>query len=148
MQVNMTTYVHTLEYISPEQLEGFFEGWPNPPSKEMHFKLLQNSDQVVLAIDESSNQVVGFITAITDHVLSAYIPFVEVLTAYQGQGIGKKLVMLMLDRLKDMYMIDLLCDEEFQLFYENLGMSKAKGMMIRNYECPSGKQDSSTKHGG
>ena len=148
MRVDMITYAHTLEHISPEQLEGFFEGWPNPPSKETHFKLLQKSDEVVIAIDENTNQVVGFITAITDHVLSAYIPFVEVLTDYRGQGIGKKLIMLMLDRLKDLYMIDLLCDDEFQLFYEKLGMSKAKGMMIRNYECQSGKRDSNTKHGG
>jgi ribosomal protein S18 acetylase RimI-like enzyme len=148
MRVDMITYVHTLENISPEQLDGFFDGWSNPPSKDMHFKLLQNSDEVVLAIDESSNQVVGFITAITDHVLSAYIPFVEVLAAYRGQGIGEKLVKLLLDRLKGLYMIDLLCDEETQSFYEKLGMSKARGMMIRNYEYQSGKRDSNNKHGG
>jgi ribosomal protein S18 acetylase RimI-like enzyme len=148
MQVDMITYVHTLDRISPEQLVGFFEGWPNPPSKEMHFRLLQNSDEVVLAIDEGSSKVVGLITAITDHVLSAYIPFVEVLGVYRGQGIGKKLVSLMLDRLKDLYMIDLLCDEEFQSFYEKLGMSKARGMMVRNYKRQSGERDSNTEHAG
>jgi ribosomal protein S18 acetylase RimI-like enzyme len=144
----MITYVRTLECISPEQLDGFFEGWPNPPSKKMHFRLLQNSDEVVLAIDESSNKVVGFITAITDHVLSAYIPLIEVLGAYRGQGIGKELVRLMLDRLKDLYMIDLLCDEEFQSFYEKLGMIKARGMTIRNYEYQSGERDTNTEHAG
>lgn len=138
----MIKYVHTLEDISPEQLDGFFEGWPDPPSREVHFRLLQKSDEVILAIDENSNKVVGFITAITDQVLSAYIPFIEVLGNYRGQGIGKKLVRLMLAHLKDFYMIDLLCDEDLQEFYEKLGMSKARGMMIRNYEYQSGKRDS------
>ena len=138
----MITYVHTLDSILLEHLDGFFEGWPNPPSNEVHFRLLQNSDEVVLAIDESSGKVVGFITAITDNVLSAYIPFVEFLGAYQGQGIGKKLVKLMLDRLNNFYMIDLLCDEDHQEFYEKLGMSKARGMMIRNYGFQSGERAS------
>ncbi|MEM9907537.1 MAG: hypothetical protein AAF921_21205 [Cyanobacteria bacterium P01_D01_bin.44] len=31
--------------------------------------------------------MVGFITAITDHVLSVYIPLLEVLPPYQGQGV-------------------------------------------------------------
>ena len=144
----MITYVHTLEDISPEQIDGFFVGWPDPPSKEVHFRLLHSSDEVVLAIDKNSDKVVGFITAITDQVLSAYIPFVEVLGNYQGRGIGKKLVGLMLDRLKDFYMIDLLCDEDLQGFYEKLGMSKARGMMVRNYEYQSGERDSTQNLGG
>lgn len=138
----MITYVYTPEQISTEQLRGFFKGWPNPPSRETQHRLLKNSDEVVLAIDESSDMVVGFITAITDRVLSAYIPFVEVVADYQGQGIGKKLVSLMLDRLKNLYMIDLLCDEELQPFYKKLGMNQATGMMIRIYEYQSGERDS------
>jgi ribosomal protein S18 acetylase RimI-like enzyme len=144
----MITYRHTLEDITLDQLEGFFEGWPNPPSKENHFNLLRNSDEVILAVDESSEKVVGFITAITDKVLSAYIPFVEVLKAYRGQGIGKKLVRLMLGRLNDYYMIDLFCDEDLQEFYEELGMSKARGMMIRNFGHQSGRKASDIGHAG
>ena len=40
-----------------------------PPT---HLKLLDNSSKVVLALDEQFNQIVGFITAISDGVLSAY----------------------------------------------------------------------------
>jgi len=141
----MITYRHTLVDITPDQLGGFFDGWPKPPSKEMHFNLLQNSDEVILAIDEGTEKVVGFVTAITDGVLSAYIPFVEVLENYRGQGIGKRLVRLMVDRLADYYMIDLLYDEELQEFYEKLGMSKAKGMMIRNFGRQSGERSSDTE---
>jgi len=132
-------YVQTLEGISPDMLKGgFFVNWPNPPTPETHYQLLKNSFRVVLALDEKSEQVVGFINAISDGVLSAYIPLLEVLPQYQNQGIGKKLVKIMLDQLKHFYMIDLLCDENLQSYYEKLGMSRAKGMMIRNYENQSG----------
>jgi ribosomal protein S18 acetylase RimI-like enzyme len=135
----MITFIKTLDNISPDQLYGFFEGWPNPPTKETHFRLLQNSDALILALDESSNKVVGFITAITDHVLVAYIPFIEVLGEYQGQGIGEELARQMLDQLKDFYMIDLQCDEHLQEFYRKQGMRSAIGMMVRNYEKQSGE---------
>ena len=78
--------------ILPHQLQDFFVGWPNPPSPEKHRELLGKSDFCLLAIDETTTMVVGFITAITDHVLSAYIPLLEVLPSYQGQGIGTELV--------------------------------------------------------
>jgi ribosomal protein S18 acetylase RimI-like enzyme len=142
MEVHVITYAHSLEGITPEQLGGFFEGWPNPPSRETFLRLLRNSDEVILALDESSEQVVGFVTAITDHVLSAYIPFVEVIGTYRGQGIGKHLVAQMLERLANLYMIDLLCDEALQGFYERLGMQRAQGMMIRHHEHQSGEPDS------
>jgi len=132
-------YIQTLEGISPDMLKGgFFVNWPNPPTPETHYKLLKNSYQVVLALDEKSQQVVGFINAISDGVLSAYIPLLEVLPEHQNQGIGKKLVKKMLDQLKHLYMIDLLCDENLQGYYEKLGMNKAQGMMIRNYKNQSG----------
>lgn len=132
-------YVQTLEGIHPDMLKGgFFVNWPNPPTPETHYQLLKNSYRVVLALDKKSQQVVGFINAISDGVLSAYIPLLEVLPEYQNQGIGKTLVKKMLDQLKHLYMIDLLCDENLQGYYEKLGMNKAQGMMIRNYKNQSG----------
>ena len=134
----MINYLFTTKEISPEQLKGFFDGWPNPPSPETHLRLLKNSDETVLAIDQETKRVVGFITAITDHVLSAYIPFLEVLPEYRGRGIGRELVDFMLERLSNLYMIDLLCDQELQAFYAKRGMFEARGMMMRNYDNQSG----------
>ena len=134
----MINYTFTTEGISPEQLKGFFDGWLNPVSPETHLRLLRNSDEIVLAIDRETKRVVGFITAITDHVLSAYIPLLEVLPEYRGQGIGKELVDSMLERLGDLYMIDLICDQELQAFYAKRGMREATGMIMRNYDNQSG----------
>lgn len=131
-------YTTSIKDISVDQLNGFFVGWPNPPSPEVHMKLLEKSTHVVLAVDEVSKQVVGFITAISDGVLSAYIPFLEVLPTYQGQGVGEKLVKKMLDLLKDIYMIDLMCDQDLQGYYRRLGLAPAHGMSRRNYDRQSG----------
>lgn len=138
--INVIVYSDTLEGISAERLAGFFVdwGWPNPPSPQTHLKLLQNSSEIVLAMDDESGDVVGYITALSDGVLSAYIPLLEVLKPYQGQGIGSELVRRMLDKLSHLYMIDLLCDEDVRPFYERLGMRTATGMLIRNYARQSG----------
>ncbi|MBE9915826.1 GNAT family N-acetyltransferase [Paenibacillus donghaensis] len=119
--------------------EGFFDGWPNPPSNAVFMRILQNAAHIMLAIDDHTGKVVGFITALSDGVLTAYIPLLEVVPAYQKQGIGKELTRRMLDKLKDIYMVDLLCDPDLQEFYEGLGMRKAQGMLIRNYKFQSGK---------
>jgi ribosomal protein S18 acetylase RimI-like enzyme len=131
-------YTTSLKSISSEMLKGFFVGWPNPPSPETHLKLLENSYKAVLAIDEEKEQAAGFITAISDNVLSAYIPLLEVLPEYQNQGIGKELLNKMLKELAGIYMIDLLCDASRAPFYEKAGMSKVCGMVVRNYERQSG----------
>ena len=136
----MIEYLYNAEKIEPNQLQGFFVGWPNPPSQETHLLLLKNSDQIVLALDKASNKIVGFITAITDHVLAAYIPLLEVLPEYQKQKIGTTLFNKMLEQLRDYYAVDLLCDENLQPYYEQMGMRRATGMLLRNYDHQSGSQ--------
>ncbi|MFC9707447.1 GNAT family N-acetyltransferase [Paenibacillus sp. NPDC056933] len=137
------TFRDTLEGVGPDQLGGrFFDGWPNPPSTPTFLKLLEQSYAVELAVDEDTGNVVGFIQAISDGVLSAYIPLLEVLPEYQGKGIGTDLIKRMFNRLSGLYMIDLLCDAELQPFYEKQGMHKASGMVIRHYQNQSGAANS------
>ena len=91
---------------------------------------------MILALSEKK---VGFITSVSDGVLSAYIPFLEVLPEYQSKGIGKELISRMKKKLNHLYMIDLLCDEKLIPYYEKLGMRKAVGVIIRNYGNQSGE---------
>ena len=135
----MVRYVESADGIRPEQLDGFFHGWPSPPSSETHLELLRHSQEVVLAIDAESERVIGFVTAISDGVLCAYIPLLEVLPAWQRRGIGRALLQRLLQRLDDLYMVDLLCDPELQPIYEGLGMTRGQGMLLRNYDHQSGR---------
>jgi len=136
----MIRYTDSLDGVTSEALGGgFFVGWPNPPSPETHLRLLRGSAHVWLAVDDASGQVVGFVTAVSDLVLAAYIPLLEVLPEYQGQGIGTALMQRMLESLSDIYMVDLLCDADLQPYYERLGMRRATGMLVRNYAAQSGR---------
>jgi ribosomal protein S18 acetylase RimI-like enzyme len=127
----MIEYTETLAGIEPRHLQGFFVGWPHPPAAETHLRLLAGSDAVVLARDAESGQVVGFITALTDGVLSGFIPLLEVLPAYQAQGIGQALMDRMLERLGHLPNVDLMCDPEVAAFYERFGMRGISGMALR-----------------
>lgn len=131
-------YKNSLEGISSDMLNGFFVDWPNPPNPQTHLNLLKKSSKVIIAIDDNTKQVVGFVTAISDGVLSAYIPFLEVLPEYKSIGIGKELVNQMLIELEDIYMIDLCCDDDLVPYYEKFGMTKTNGMILRNYKMQSG----------
>lgn len=133
----MITYSTSFDTISVDQLGGFFVGWPNPPSPATHFKILQRSDHVVLALDPAG-RVVGFVTAITDGILSAFVPYLEVLPEYQGQGIGSELIRRLLSLLSDFYAINLICDESLQPFYERFGLHPYTGMIYRNHDRQSG----------
>jgi ribosomal protein S18 acetylase RimI-like enzyme len=129
-------YTSDKAQIDKLDLSGFFVGWPNPPSVETLKKILQNSQHVYLAIDD--NKLVGFINAISDKVLSAYIPLLEVLPEYQSHGVGKSLVMKMKEDLNKYYMIDICCDLDVVAFYEKQGFKKGHSVIIRNYSQQAG----------
>jgi ribosomal protein S18 acetylase RimI-like enzyme len=82
MKITYTSDLNDLDILG---LTGFFVGWPNPPSIEVFKKILRGSYYVVLAIEEK--RLVGFVNSISDGILSAYIPLLEVLPGYQGKGI-------------------------------------------------------------
>ncbi len=127
---------HDCSSLRAEDLEGFFVGWPNPPSNTKLLKILNAAYAVSLAW--SDDRVVGFVYAISDGVLSAYIPLLEVLPEHQGHGLGSRLVEDILTQLDGLYMIDLVCDPELEKFYRPHGFTMLAGMARRNYANQSG----------
>ena len=134
----MIRYTDSTDGITEEQLDGFFVGWPSPPSTETLMKILEGSSVVVLAVDDETSRVVGFVTAVTDGVLAAYIPLLEVLPEYQRRRIGEELMRRVMERLDGLYMVDLLCDPNMDAFYSRFGMKPAHAMAVRRYEHQSG----------
>ena len=135
-------YFDNLDGIDPDQIEGFFVGWPKPPSSLTHINILKQSSLFIVAVDiEKGRQVVGFINCLTDGILTAYIPLLEVLPTHQGSGIGKELVQRLLDRLGPIYMTDIVCDSELQPFYERFGFESYSAMIRRKFECQNGSAD-------
>ncbi len=133
----MITYRDTAEGISANSLRGFFVDWPHPPSPAAHLAILRGSDCVALALD--AEQVVGFVTALSDGVLYACVSLLEVLPEYRRQGIGSELMRRVLGALSDLYAVDVQCDPELQPFYQRLGLRPAFGMMLRKYDYQGGR---------
>ena len=139
-EAHVIDYRDTAEGLEARQLVGFWVDWLRKPTPEAHLDILHRSAHVVVAIDEESDQVVGFVTAISDGVLSAYISLLEVLPEHQGRGIGSELMRLLLKQLKDLYMVDVLCDADVQSYYARFGMRRSQGMCIRRYDrIPGGE---------
>jgi ribosomal protein S18 acetylase RimI-like enzyme len=66
---------------------------------------------------------VGYATAISDGMLSAFIPLLEALPAYRNQAIATELVRRLLTQLDQLYMVDVCCDAMLEPFYLRLGVS-------------------------
>ncbi|HEU0303212.1 MAG TPA: GNAT family N-acetyltransferase [Gaiellaceae bacterium] len=124
-------YTTELAGVEPEHLHGFFEGWPSPPSPERHLEILRGSYRVVIAREVGSPQVVGFVNALSDGHLSAFVPLLEVLPSHRGQGIGTELVRHLLAELDDLYSVDVVCDDELRSFYERFDMQPLLAMAFR-----------------
>lgn len=136
--MSVVTYIDSLENITSSNLRGFFVDWSRKPTSATLYDVLKGSDHHILAVN-GEGTVIGFITAISDGILSAYIPFLEVLPEYQGRGIGKQLVQRMLAKLENVYMVDIVCDPELEKFYSSFGMRKLSGMALRNRKKLTGK---------
>jgi ribosomal protein S18 acetylase RimI-like enzyme len=136
----MIHYTNQTEALTASQLTGFFVGWPSPPSPETHLDILKGSYRVVLATDSDTGQVIGFVNAISDGVLSAYIPLLEVLMEYRGRGIGSELIRRLQVLLEGLYMVDLVCDPELEAYYTRLGFSPLLAMTRRDFDSQSGRK--------
>ncbi len=127
----MITYQNSLEGLKPAAFEGFCVGWKTPLSGAQLLQVLECSHSYWLAMD--GDVAVGFVNALSDGVLSAFIPLLEVRPEYQGQGIGKELMAKIVANYNDLYMIDLLCDESLANYYGPMGFIKVTGMAKRNF---------------
>lgn len=136
----MTTleYRTTADGLTADQLDGgFFDGWLDPPAPETMLRILDSSDHVVIAVRDE--EVIGFVTAISDGVLSAFITLLEVLPEHHDKGIGHSLINQMMEQIGEIYMVDLVCDANLSRFYAELGFATATGMSRRDYAMQSGR---------
>lgn len=124
---NGIDYTTELAGLSDDDLAGFFVGWPRPPADRP--AVLRGATHVVLAMD--GGRLVGFVTALSDGVLMAYLPLLEVLPQYQRSGIGTELVRRVLVEIGDIYGVDVCCDDDVVPYYERFGFQRVNGMVLR-----------------
>lgn len=82
----MIRYTEDMTAIEENMLGGFFVGWPRSPSAAQHLAVLRGSFRAVVAVDDSAGRVAGFVNMISDGVLTAFIPWLEVLHGQLASG--------------------------------------------------------------
>jgi GNAT superfamily N-acetyltransferase len=125
-------YTDDLASVREDMLQGFFVGWPRRPSAGQHLAVLRESYRSVVAIDDADDRVVGFVNMLSDGVLTAFIPWLEVLPGYQGQGIGGELMRRILEGTGRFYSVDLVCDAALVPYYRRFGMRGASSALLRH----------------
>lgn len=108
-------------------------GWSSYTNDKDNLKnAINNSLKVWTAWDE--DRLVGLARVIGDNYTIIYIQDILVLTGYQNQGIGSKLLQLILEEYKSIRQIVLLTEdtEKTRSFYQKNGMVKTS-----DYNCIS-----------
>ncbi len=82
------------------------------------------------------NRMIGMGRAISDLVSDAFIQDVVVLDEFKGQGIGKKIIKLLVEKLRENNVdwIGLVAQPGTSSFYEDLGFEQLKGHVPLKYK--------------
>ena len=117
--------------IIPNELECFFQDWKSPPSLKIKGKFLDGADLIITA--RENGKLIGFLTAISDGAMHAFITLVEVLKTHRGKGVGTHLMKLAVSHFKGYYDIVLITDPDKGTFYKKFGFNEIYGMHIRDF---------------
>ena len=85
---------------------------------------MKNSGAVFSAWEK--DKLVGLINVMDDGIMTAYIHYLLVNPQYQGKGIGKELVRLVLGEYADYLRIVLIAYDKEVEFYKNCGFEAGK----------------------
>lgn len=87
-------------------------------------KAMRGFETVYTAWD--GEKLVGLLSAMDDHCMTAYIHYLLVSPEYQGQGIGKQLMKMAKEHYRDFLRIVLVAYDKQIGFYERCGFIRGK----------------------
>jgi aralkylamine N-acetyltransferase len=129
MQTVNINYSFDLNLVSTPELETLFNASGLGGRKgDKILRAFRNSQLICLAKDGS--QLVGCSRAITDWEYHACIYDVAVIPEYQGRGIGRGMLEMLLEKLP-VWRVMLVADGEVQGFYEKFGFHSYPDVMAR-----------------
>ena len=121
-------YRDTKEFDAGELRDIFSSvGWTSSKYPDKLRLAMMGSDAVVSAWD--GDRLVGLINCLSDGVMTAYFHYLLVRPEYQGQGIGRRLLELMLARYSGYLRKVLISDDAQVHFYEKCGFVAGTGTM-------------------
>lgn len=97
--------------------------WSSAKKPSELMNSLLNSHSVVSAWD--GDKLIGLGNALSDGYLVVYYPHLLVLPEYQGKGIGKRIVSILIEKYSAFHQQILVADGQAIEFYKKCGFSKA-----------------------
>lgn len=123
----MNIHYTNLQEFTPEQLQSLFLSvkWSSGDYPDKLQTAMRNSDTVISAW--YGDTLVGLINALSDGIMTAYIHYLLVMPEYQGHGIGKQLVLKILDHYKDYARKIIIAYNAEVSFYQKCGFEAGEG---------------------
>lgn len=119
------TYKDTHDFSAKELEELFLSvEWSSGHFPDKLVVAMKNFKTVYTAWD--NEKLIGLICAMDDGIMTAYIHYLLVDPAYQGNGIGKQLVEKMKETYQDYLRIVIVAYNDEACFYEACGFERAK----------------------
>lgn len=117
-------YKNTHDF-SGEQLQELFLSveWSSGHYPDKLVKAMKNFETVFSAWD--GDKLVGMICAMDDGIMTAYVHYLLVNPAYQGQHIGREIVRMVKEKYSDYLRIAVIAYDNELAFYENCGFKKS-----------------------
>jgi ribosomal protein S18 acetylase RimI-like enzyme len=106
-------------------------GGPSPPGSG-DIRVALESGSAVGAWD--GDRLVAFARALSDGHFNAYVEDVMVHEEYRRQGVGKRVVSLLLEELEDIETVSLYCRAEVVHFYESSGCQRTSYVLVQRKE--------------
>lgn len=120
-------YKKDIENITKEGLQDLFLSveWESGNLPNELLSAISGSHSVITAWD--NDKLIGLINALSDGVLTAYFHYMLVNPSYQGKGIGKEMMDMMLDRYKGYQTKVLIAYPNVVEFYGKMGFKTEDG---------------------
>lgn len=120
------SYSDTTEFDVAQLADLFLSvGWSSGEYPEKLQIAMRNSHSVYSAWD--GNRLVGLMNCLSDDIMTAYFQYVLIRPEYQGHGIGRTLVALMLEKYADFARKVLISYDAEVGFYQRCGFTVGTG---------------------
>ena len=103
-------------------------GWRRPGGEDEIAAVLE-AGPAVGAWD--GERLIGFVRALSDDHLAAYVEDVIVNEEYRGGGVGEKLMRRLLEEMGDVANVNLFCEPAVVRFYERSGFRRTSYVLMQ-----------------